>query len=171
MILTLLLQSFPMNSTPCLCGSNISFDSCCGRFLTKTEKTDTAEQLMRSRFTAFCLNDHQYLADTHHPNKRQPHKSNELDSSQTKTIWIKLDIHHTIDGLHHNNTGKVQFSATFNEQGEFFELLETSSFIKEKGQWMYVDGQPIINSVHFKLKRNEPCWCGSGLKYKTCHLT
>lgn len=21
-----------------------------------------------------------------------------------------------------------------------------------------------------KLGRNEPCWCGSGLKYKRCHL-
>ncbi|MBR4769085.1 MAG: M24 family metallopeptidase, partial [Lachnospiraceae bacterium] len=22
-----------------------------------------------------------------------------------------------------------------------------------------------------KIERNEPCWCGSGKKYKTCHMT
>lgn len=21
------------------------------------------------------------------------------------------------------------------------------------------------------LKRNQPCWCGSGVKYKKCHMT
>jgi uncharacterized protein YecA (UPF0149 family) len=24
--------------------------------------------------------------------------------------------------------------------------------------------------VHRKLGRNDPCWCGSGKKYKHCHL-
>ena len=26
------------------------------------------------------------------------------------------------------------------------------------------------NVVHEKPGRNEPCWCGSGKKYKKCHL-
>lgn len=30
-------------------------------------------------------------------------------------------------------------------------------------------GQPARRSTP-KLGRNEPCWCGSGKKYKTCHL-
>ena len=28
---------------------------------------------------------------------------------------------------------------------------------------------PIIKADHEKLGRNEPCWCGSGKKFKTCH--
>ena len=28
---------------------------------------------------------------------------------------------------------------------------------------------PIVKEKHEKLGRNEPCWCGSGKKYKLCH--
>ncbi len=31
-------------------------------------------------------------------------------------------------------------------------------------------GQPVVR-IEPKLDRNEPCWCGSGRKYKTCHMT
>jgi len=29
--------------------------------------------------------------------------------------------------------------------------------------------QPKVRSEHEKVGRNEPCWCGSGKKYKHCH--
>ena len=29
--------------------------------------------------------------------------------------------------------------------------------------------QPIVKQEHEKIGRNEPCWCGSGKKYKLCH--
>jgi preprotein translocase subunit SecA len=28
---------------------------------------------------------------------------------------------------------------------------------------------PIVKSAHEKIGRNEPCWCGSGKKFKLCH--
>jgi hypothetical protein len=28
---------------------------------------------------------------------------------------------------------------------------------------------PIVKHEHEKLGRNEPCWCGSGKKFKLCH--
>jgi preprotein translocase subunit SecA len=28
---------------------------------------------------------------------------------------------------------------------------------------------PVIKSAEQKVGRNEPCWCGSGKKYKLCH--
>jgi hypothetical protein len=28
---------------------------------------------------------------------------------------------------------------------------------------------PIVKAEHEKIGRNEPCWCGSGKKYKFCH--
>jgi preprotein translocase subunit SecA len=28
---------------------------------------------------------------------------------------------------------------------------------------------PVVKSAEEKVGRNEPCWCGSGKKYKTCH--
>ncbi len=29
--------------------------------------------------------------------------------------------------------------------------------------------QPLVKADHEKLGRNEPCWCGSGKKFKNCH--
>ena len=29
--------------------------------------------------------------------------------------------------------------------------------------------RPIVKSAEEKLGRNDPCWCGSGKKYKHCH--
>ena len=28
---------------------------------------------------------------------------------------------------------------------------------------------PIVKQQHEKIGRNEPCWCGSGKKFKLCH--
>jgi preprotein translocase subunit SecA len=28
---------------------------------------------------------------------------------------------------------------------------------------------PVVKSAEQKVGRNEPCWCGSGKKYKLCH--
>jgi preprotein translocase subunit SecA len=36
----------------------------------------------------------------------------------------------------------------------------------------FEDGEtqsPIVKSDREKIGRNEPCWCGSGKKYKLCH--
>jgi len=30
-------------------------------------------------------------------------------------------------------------------------------------------GQQVRKSEHEKIGRNEPCWCGSGKKFKLCH--
>ena len=37
---------------------------------------------------------------------------------------------------------------------------------------MVDDGEtqlPIVKSEREKIGRNDPCWCGSGKKYKKCH--
>jgi preprotein translocase subunit SecA len=33
----------------------------------------------------------------------------------------------------------------------------------------YVAPQPVVKSEHESIGRNDPCWCGSGKKYKRCH--
>ncbi len=29
--------------------------------------------------------------------------------------------------------------------------------------------RPVVNSEHQNIGRNDPCWCGSGKKFKRCH--
>jgi hypothetical protein len=33
-----------------------------------------------------------------------------------------------------------------------------------------LSGQPAAAEASRERGRNEPCWCGSGMKYKKCHL-
>ncbi|QDG54899.1 hypothetical protein FIV42_15505 [Persicimonas caeni] len=33
-----------------------------------------------------------------------------------------------------------------------------------------LSGEPYRKGASEKLGRNDPCWCGSGRKYKRCHL-
>src|ERR1700688_4695753 len=51
-------------SRPCPCASNLTFDRCCEPYLAGRKSPETAEKLMRSRFTAYALARADYLAAT-----------------------------------------------------------------------------------------------------------
>lgn len=36
--------------------------------------------------------------------------------------------------------------------------------------WQQLFKQSSTSISHDKVGRNDPCWCGSGKKYKRCHL-
>ena len=60
------------------------------------------------------------------------------------------------------NEGFVSFVARFREHNKNGAIIERSRFLKENGQWYYIEGtRPIIG-------RNDPCPCGSGKKFKKC---
>jgi SEC-C motif-containing protein len=157
-----------MNKSLCRCGSNMEFSHCCEPFVTHTKKPETAEQLMRSRFTAFCLQNCQYLVDTHHPSKRSSNDLSALQNDFQTTSWLTLTVHNSHQGGSFDDIGTVEFSAVFHQNNQFYELRETSSFIKQQ-QWFYLNGEPQIKPFYYKIKRNQSCWCLSGKKFKHCH--
>lgn len=158
-----------MSDVLCRCGSQFPFVQCCEPLLNNTKQAHTAEQLMRSRFTAFCLHKFKYLVDTHHITKQQPNELSDLQTSSQQTSWMRLTIHKTTQGSSADEHGCVEFSAFFNENEQTYELRETSSFVQQNGRWFYLTGSPKVTIVTFKLKRNEACWCFSGKKFKHCH--
>jgi len=158
-----------MNNSACRCGSNKAYSTCCEPFLSLIDLPKTAEQLMRSRYTAFCLKNFEYIVDTHLPNQVKTLTVNELKQNSNHTIWIKLIVHDTELGGSIDTNGTVRFTALFNEDNEFYELNETSSFIKKHNRWLYVGGTTSILAKNMKLKRNDLCWCHSGKKLKHCH--
>ena len=158
-----------MNNSLCPCGSNKAYAHCCEQFINYSLSPETAEQLMRSRFTAFYLNKPQYLLNTHHPSQRETDELNAIAKEQASTQWIKLVIHQTKLGQINDLTGIVEFSAFFNQEGQMFELRESSNFIQKNAQWFYLDGDSDIQHNELKFKRNELCWCNNGKKFKHCH--
>ncbi|MFA7555951.1 MAG: YchJ family metal-binding protein [Spongiibacteraceae bacterium] len=162
-----------MESTaPCFCGNQQAFSQCCGPILAGTRTAKTAEQLMRSRFSAFCSANVDYLIQSHHPSKRQHNDRQSLTETINECNWLTLSIINTKRGLAEDTSGEVEFIASYTHQGKTLLLQENSRFINEHKQWFYLDGD-IIDSPRSpsdrKLKRNDSCWCGSGQKFKKCH--
>jgi SEC-C motif-containing protein len=153
-------------SENCPCGSSKPYTECCGPFIEGTQIPDTAEKLMRSRYSAYTLQDDKYLLETWHSSTRPEEKPSDDDD----TKWTKLEILHTEKGLKNDTGGGVEFLAQCKVKGNASHIHETSNFLKEDGRWYYVDAQvqQPVRRENPKIGRNDPCSCGSNKKYKKC---
>ena len=164
------------------------YTDCCGRLIRGTGYADTAEDLMRSRFSAFALKEWDYLAATLHPDERAKHGPEEFKKASGHLAWTQLDIVGTKKGGQGDQTGEVEYIAHFVEDGEAKTLHETSKFMKVDGRWVYSQKQssshihaqghtcghepqepqkPFVRETT-KVGRNDPCPCNSGKKFKKC---
>lgn len=123
-----------INLERCECGLGPA-KTCCRAIHAGSKAADTAEQLMRSRYTAFCILNEAYLLSTWHVSKR-PEALNLASDKPTK--WLGLEVRkHVPNG----DTATVEFVARFKEGGgPASRLHETSRFVREGGQWFYLDG-------------------------------
>jgi len=112
---------------------------------------------MRSRYTAYVRNDVDYLVTT----ADGPQDRAGIAARAKATVWYGLEIVATARGLANHHDGVVEFIARGATNGVPFEQRERSRFAKRDGRWSYVDA--------VEPARNEPCWCGSGKKFKKCH--
>lgn len=152
-------------SPQCYCGAAPPYLECCGRLINGEQQAQDPEQLMRSRYSAFCVGNIEYLVATLHPEKRQKDDRDILHNSLGNTHWNRLKV---IDAHQKNaRQGEVEFVAFFGTTAEE-QMHERSKFVKEDGRWYYLDGQAL--SPH-SLGRNELCWCGKNRKLKHCHGT
>lgn len=121
---------------------------------------------MRSRYSAYFLKNIDYLVNTHHPTKRELNSRQQITATANSVTWLGLTIIATEAGQPEDETGMVEFVALFKESNRVTQLHERSRFLKEKGKWFYLDGAMLPS---LQPKRNEPCWCNSGKKFKQCH--
>jgi len=151
----------------CVCGSGLKFSDCCESVINGSRPAATAEELMRSRYTANVLRKSRYLLDCWHDATRPEG----LDSS-TLPQWVRLEIVDTLDGKTTDDKGIVEFKATCLQKKGFAVLHERSRFVRQDGKWFYVDGDILMNrELHSgAIGRNTTCPCGSGRKYKKCCL-
>jgi SEC-C motif-containing protein len=130
-------QPVILQSDHCPCGSQKSFGDCCGRYLSRSSVPETAEQLMRSRYCAFLLEDSDYLLHTWHHDERPTVLNFESDIK-----WLGLKVKETKAGTKHDSEGWVHFIARYRQQGKGSRIDEYSYFTKQQvnGQlmWQYV---------------------------------
>lgn len=119
---------------PCPCGSGQPYPQCCA-LLHQGQPAATAEALMRSRYSAFVMADADYLLLSWHSSSRPERAELEFDP---RCRWLGLTIKGHQQQDHDHAT--VEFVARYQLNGRAFRLHETSNFVREQGQWRYVDG-------------------------------
>ena len=170
----------------CPCGTDQTYENCCGPFLEGKKLPETAEKLMRSRYTAYTRADIEYIKMTMVPEARKTFDPVATKEWAIGSKWKGLKIVNTSKGGPSDTVGMIEFIATYEKNGKGIDHHEVSQFRKNKdGQWLFVDGEghehnegeghhhhePQVTYVreHSKVGRNDPCPCGSGKKYKNCH--
>ena len=120
-----------MSLRRCLCGTGLPYAECCGPLHDGTTTAATAEQLMRSRYSAFAVGDPAYLLTTWHPSTRP--RTLDLDPD---VRWTGLDVLATTGGSLFETEGTVEFRA--HRRGG--TQHENSRFVREGSRWFYLDG-------------------------------
>lgn len=130
-------NSLLKSSKGCACGSGKAYSECCQPLHNKTQPALTAEALMRSRFSGFCLGLTDYLLESWCDASRP----NELDLTDQRN-WLKLVIYKTHMGLEEHASGTVEFGAFYQHGEQLGEMREISQFQRNSnGQWCYLSGE------------------------------
>ncbi|WP_415787117.1 YchJ family protein [Bordetella tumulicola] len=121
----------------CPCESGLTYARCCEPWHRGSQRLQapTAEALMRSRYSAFVLDELSYLRDTWHPDTRPT----QLDPNPADLKWLGLQIKQHIqqDAEH----ASVEFVARYRQAGRATRLHEISRFLRVDGHWLYLDGE------------------------------
>ena len=160
------------NEDLCPCNSGRTYGECCGAILDGGARAETAEALMRARYTAYVTEHIGFLRDSAVKSVQEEFDERASTAWSRAAEWHGLEIIRTEGGQKGDKTGVVEFRATYTANGEFCNHHEVSTFVKERDGWKFEDGElvgetPIVREEP-KIGRNDPCPCGSGKKYKKC---
>lgn len=152
----------------CPCKSEKNYELCCKPFLDEQSIPLTPEQLMRSRYTAYSLARTPYITKTMRGQPLMHFNAQEVEKWAKSVLWLGLKV---LDSTMENEeSGFVEFIASYLEKNQIKTICERSEFHKQNGQWFYVAGvNTMTNKKTLKIGRNSPCPCDSGKKFKNCH--
>ncbi|MCG3841932.1 YchJ family protein [Psychrobacter sp. Ps1] len=139
-------------------------------------KAETAERLMRTRYSAFVLIKPEYIIKTTVPAQQALFDVAAIESWAKEIDWAGLEIveHKPKLGKRH---AQVEFKAYFRSSEETMDGLaekiqahhELSTFVKVKdktnndARWYFLDP-----TIAMTVTQKQPCICGSGEKFKRC---
>ena len=156
------IQDLKVKMDKCYCKSGLEFSLCCEPILRVDKVANTALELMRSRYSAYCLGDVNYLQATTHDHTWSDEELKFIQDWADNSLWQHLEIVNSSEDM-------VEFKAYYIFDGKQHLHHEKSTFLKVNDMWKYVDGEIYEDKV--TLLRNSACICGSGQKYKRCCAT
>lgn len=119
----------------CHCDSGLTFKACCQPYL-QGEAAPNVEALMRSRYTAYVLEDGPYLLATWHPLSRPKNLDFDVER-RPKWLGLTIKCQFEVNAQH----GTVEFVARYKINGRAFRMHEISRFERIEGRWFYLDGE------------------------------
>jgi SEC-C motif domain protein len=126
----------------CFCCSGKKFADCCQPFIEGKTKPQTAEELMRSRFSAYATVAVEYILRSTHSSTRKFHNAESIENWARSSVWQKLEIVSISKGDVKDKQGTVEFKAYFLDENRQPQIHhEISNFAKELGKWFFVDGR------------------------------
>ena len=135
-------------------------------------KPDSAERLMRSRYSAFVLIKPEYIVKTTLPSQQNLLDIQAIESWAKETNWAGLEIvAHTpkLGKRHAQVEFKAYFNVSDNEDDGLQAHHELSAFVKvtdktnNNARWYFLDP-----TLEMTITQKQPCICGSGEKFKRC---
>lgn len=139
----------------------LPYAQCCQPFHTQQNNPNTAEQLMRSRYSAYVLGLIDYIVHTTVPSQQTGLDRFALQQWSRETAWQGLQVITTqnMDKSH----DKVEFKAYFLHENQLQAHHEQSYFVKIQQKWYFLDP-----TVAMPMTMKQPCLCGSEKKFKAC---
>ena len=127
---------------------------------------------MRSRYTAYAKHAYAHLERSLSAEQRKDYSPEDAKRWAEQSEWLGLTILRTEGGAAADQEGIVEFSAKYRVNGKEQEHVDTATFGREDGRWVYTGqqerGGQTVKYEKPKPGRNDPCPCGSGKKYKKC---
>ncbi|AMW16298.1 YchJ family protein [Glaesserella parasuis] len=145
----------------CPCQSKLAYDECCKPFHFAQKLPITAEELMRSRYSAYTKVNIDYIVRTTLPAQQSLLDLKAIRDWSQKTQWIGLDIisnQENVTKIH----SIVEFRAYFNTEDGVQIHHECSLFVNVDDRWYFFD--PTVPMPAMK----KLCICRSGKRFKDC---
>ena len=156
----------------CPCNSGKCYGECCQPILDGLKNAETAEALMRARYSAYVTEHVAFLKNSSVKAVQDEFDEAASTAWSRAARWHGLEILRTEKGGAGDTTGVVEFRATYTANNEFCNHHEVATFVKEADGWKFEDGELVGEKPELreqpKIGRNDPCPCGSGKKYKKC---
>lgn len=124
----------------CYCFSEQKFEDCCQPLLSGDKVAENCVELMRSRYSAFCTFNIDYLQSTMSVQSTNDFNKEDNEAWAKQVQFTKLTI---LKSSQEQTKGQVEFIAEYIYENKSLKHHEISYFRKESGYWKYKSGKII----------------------------
>ena len=145
----------------CPCGQG-SYAACCQPLHAGLAQAQSAQQLMRSRYSAFAKQEIDYIVKTTALGQQPALDVPAIADWSKSNRWLRLEIIQANEKLDKTHA-QVEFKAYYHDGQQAQAHHEVSHFVRQGGAWYFLDPTAALQTG-----MKQPCICASGKKFKQC---